>query len=271
MVDHIVKPFSSEHANAEDHVADMLSAYLDSLSAGRAANDVMARLHLSGYDFVKRSDGLRAVRFELWDGTTLVVSVDEEDPGDIGEPRSVSMDNVTYLSARTSGCDECAALATTGQPETRAYGHCADLLRAALTPEATAPTSGIVSAAVGAFTAGAELARSRTADPGGLRAFWNGDESRRVIVQLPPIGPDGRCTRCGSTPSRHTGSCRCHRVVIEQVAAIDDPARHPLDLDAGWVSTPEATAPEHSDATTDFARRTTVRLTPEATAPDTDR
>jgi hypothetical protein len=50
----IVKPFTDEHDRAEDHVASMLAAYLDPTDAERAANDVMARLHLSGYDFVKR-------------------------------------------------------------------------------------------------------------------------------------------------------------------------------------------------------------------------
>jgi hypothetical protein len=85
----------------------------------------------------------------------------------------------------------------------------------------------------------AALAATPTEDPGGLRAFWNGDEPRRIIVQLPPIGPDGRCTRCGSTPSRDTGSCRCHRVVIEQVGAIDDPvASLPYTLDAARVAAP---------------------------------
>jgi hypothetical protein len=85
----------------------------------------------------------------------------------------------------------------------------------------------------------AALAATPTEDPGGLRAFWNGDEPRRIIVQLPPIGPDGRCTRCGSTPSRDTGSCRCHRLVIEQVDAIDDPvASLPYTLDAARVAAP---------------------------------
>jgi hypothetical protein len=55
----IVKPFTDEHDRAEDHVASMLAAYLDPTDAERAANDVMARLHLSGYDFVKRA-ALRA-------------------------------------------------------------------------------------------------------------------------------------------------------------------------------------------------------------------
>jgi hypothetical protein len=74
---------------------------------------------------------------------------------------------------------------------------------------------------------------------GDIRAFWSGDSPRRVIVLLPPIGPDGRCTRCGSTPSRDTGSCRCHRVVIEQVGAIDDPvASLPYTLDAARVAAP---------------------------------
>jgi hypothetical protein len=89
------------------------------------------------------------------------------------------------------------------------------------------------------FAAPADGLREGPADPGGLRAFWNGDEPRRIIVQLPPIGPDGRCTRCGSTPSRDTGSCRCHRVVIEQVGAIDDPvASLPYTLDAARVAAP---------------------------------
>jgi hypothetical protein len=89
------------------------------------------------------------------------------------------------------------------------------------------------------FAAPADGLREGPADPGGLRAFWNGDEPRRIIVQLPPIGPDGRCTRCGSTPSRDTGSCRCHRLVIEQVDAIDDPvASLPYTLDAARVAAP---------------------------------
>jgi hypothetical protein len=74
---------------------------------------------------------------------------------------------------------------------------------------------------------------------GDIRAFWSGDSPRRVIVLLPPIGPDGRCTRCGATPSRDTGSCRCHRLVIEQVDAIDDPvASLPYTLDAARVAAP---------------------------------
>ena len=35
------------------------------------------------------AEGLREWRFEQWDGTFLVVSVDESDPGDIGEPRTL--------------------------------------------------------------------------------------------------------------------------------------------------------------------------------------
>jgi hypothetical protein len=115
----------------------------------------------------------------------------------------------------------------------------------------------------------AVIIAGRRLTPGGLRAFWNGDESRRVIVQLPPIGPDGRCTRCGSTPSRDTGSCRCHRVVIEQVglrAALDDPERF------GWKGPPEhaiayaAAIRDVADYIERFCR--SGALTPEATAPD---
>jgi hypothetical protein len=63
-----------------------------------------------------------------------------------------------------------------------------------------------------------------------LRAFWNGDQPRRVIVELPPIGPDNRCTRCGATPSRDTGSCRCHGAVIDRLATLDTPPDNPRPL-----------------------------------------
>ena len=38
--------------------------------------------------------------FDLWDGTTLAVSVTPDDPGDLGEPRSGTEDDVTFLAVR---------------------------------------------------------------------------------------------------------------------------------------------------------------------------
>jgi hypothetical protein len=50
-------------------------------------------------------DGLREYRFLTWDDTPLVVTVDDHDPGDMGEPRMlVDYDNgpTTYVSVRAA-------------------------------------------------------------------------------------------------------------------------------------------------------------------------
>lgn len=44
----------------------------------------------------------REFRFTTWTGSTFVVTVDETDPGDMGEPRSVVADGVAYLSVAAS-------------------------------------------------------------------------------------------------------------------------------------------------------------------------
>lgn len=47
----------------------------------------------------------REYRFTTWDDTTLIITVDEDDPGDMGEPRMlVDYDNgpTTYVSVRTT-------------------------------------------------------------------------------------------------------------------------------------------------------------------------
>jgi hypothetical protein len=49
--------------------------------------------------------GLREVEYLTWDGRRLVVVVSDEDPGDVGEPRSFESEGVSYLTVR-------AALAT---------------------------------------------------------------------------------------------------------------------------------------------------------------
>jgi hypothetical protein len=43
---------------------------------------------------------LTEVEYLMWDGRRLIVAVTDEDPGDIGEPRSVDEDNTTFLAVR---------------------------------------------------------------------------------------------------------------------------------------------------------------------------
>jgi hypothetical protein len=83
----------------------------------------------------------------MWDGRRLIVAVTDEDPGDIGEPRSVDEDNTTFLAVRalltateaTAGprdqpeddwevdeYDARAALAATTGADARLQGHCAE-------------------------------------------------------------------------------------------------------------------------------------------------
>jgi hypothetical protein len=40
------------------------------------------------------------IEYLTWDGRRLVVTVTDDDPGDMGEPRSVESDGVTYLTVR---------------------------------------------------------------------------------------------------------------------------------------------------------------------------
>jgi hypothetical protein len=46
--------------------------------------------------------GLREVEYLTWDGRRLVVSVSDEDPGDMGEPRSFESEGVSYLTVRAA-------------------------------------------------------------------------------------------------------------------------------------------------------------------------
>lgn len=69
-----------------------------------------------------------------------------------------------------------------------------------------------------------------------MRAFWNGDAPRRILVELPPIGKDGRCTGCGKKPSRDTGSCGCHRGVIEHVGRYEPAAAEPPNHEHNFVN-----------------------------------
>lgn len=50
---------------------------------------------------------------------------------------------------------------------------------------------------------------------------------REVIVELLPVGEDGRCTGCGGEPSRETGSCKCVPRLAALRATTEAPAEAP--------------------------------------------
>jgi hypothetical protein len=74
--------------------------------------------HRSWYRGENKCDALAAValahdqpsEYLTWDGRRLVVSVSDEDPGDMGEPRSFESEGVSYLTVR-------AALSGSSDPE----------------------------------------------------------------------------------------------------------------------------------------------------------
>jgi len=52
---------------------------------------------------------------------------------------------------------------------------------------------------------------------------------RQVLVLLPAIGKDGRCSACGAVPSRETGNCRCPVKIDVALASEPQPS------DDEWV------------------------------------